>query len=288
MLASTPSARCVKFQILHRTRYEYQVPVRESFNETRLKPVTNEHQRCESFLLRVLPAVRLRHYQDFYCNWVSHFEITEPHGSLLIEAQAVVTTMPVTVPGLEERTSPLAELDACRRMERCFDYLQPSGFVSWDAEVWHLARDIIAEQDDVWQAALAILRWVHTNFQYVPNATNAMTHMNEALKHRHGVCQDFSQVMIGLCRAVKIPALYVSGYLQTHGVAASHAWVEVFIPGRGWQGLDPTHGGPVDMNYVKVAVGRDYGDVPPTRGHYKGTQERSIEVRVEITSLQEG
>jgi len=95
-------------------------------------------------------------------------------------------------------------------------------------------------------------------------------------------------VMIGLCRAIHIPALYVSGYLyngpsdQLLGSQASHAWCEVFIPGVGWCGLDPTNNQRTDERYIKLAVGRDYADVPPVRGHYKGTTERQMDVEVEI------
>ena len=102
------------------------------------------------------------------------------------------------------------------------------------------------------------------------------------LQERRGVCQDFAHVMIGLCRALKIPALYVSGYLATEIASATHAWVEVFIPGIGWRALDPTHDRQADETYVKIAVGRDYADVPPITGNYKGTTDRSLEVEVKI------
>jgi transglutaminase-like putative cysteine protease len=127
------------------------------------------------------------------------------------------------------------------------------------------------------------MAWVHSQFTYAPRSTTAYTRMAEALERRTGVCQDYAHVLIGLCRSLQIPALYVSGYLSTPGADASHAWVEIFIPELGWRALDPTHNHQPDDNYVKVAVGRDYSDVPPTRGHYKGTQQRSIEVEVQIS-----
>ena len=90
--------------------------------------------------------------------------------------------------------------------------------------------------------------------------------------------------MIGLCRALKIPALYVSGYLATETASATHAWMEIFLPGLGWRALDPTHNRQVNDTYVKLAVGRDYADVPPVAGHYKGTLDRRMEVEVKVRS----
>jgi transglutaminase-like putative cysteine protease len=94
---------------------------------------------------------------------------------------------------------------------------------------------------NTWQAALAFMRFVHGYIAYLPSATTVHTHLREVLLERRGVCQDFAHVMIGLCRSLKIPALYVSGYLATETPSATHEWAEVFVPGLGWRGLDPTH-----------------------------------------------
>ena len=102
------------------------------------------------------------------------------------------------------------------------------------------------------------------------------------LRDKQGVCQDFAHVTISLCRALKIPALYVSGYLATENASATHAWMEVLIPGVGWRSLDPTHNRQTDENYIKIAVGRDYADVPPVTGNYKGTTQRQMQVQVGV------
>ncbi len=111
-----------------------------------------------------------------------------------------------------------------------------------------------------------------------------------------GVCQDFAHLLLGVVRMRGLPARYVSGYLVPDGAAglltasqeeviggqASHAWVEVYSPGDGWIGFDPTLGKPVGLRHVRVAYGRDYGDVAPVRGVYKGHagQRLSVDVRV--------
>lgn len=275
-----------KLQVLHRTRYRYAAPVRESFNEIRLQPVSNEHQTCDSFMLKVLPAVHLRHYEDFYANCVHHFEIAQLHDSLLVEARSVVTTNRSNWLDPAAQPFPLSRIRECVRLERCFDYMQSSQYIELDPVVWRLAIDASAGCTDTWQTAQSLMAWVHSQFTYAPRSTTAYTRMAEALERRTGVCQDYAHVLIGLCRSLQIPALYVSGYLSTPGADASHAWVEVFLPEVGWRALDPTHNHQPDDNYVKVAVGRDYSDVPPTRGHYKGTQERSIEVEVQIAPVE--
>jgi transglutaminase-like putative cysteine protease len=106
------------------------------------------------------------------------------------------------------------------------------------------------------------------------------------IRDRRGVCQDFAHLLIGLCRSLKIPARYISGYLATEKASATHAWVEVFIPGHGWRGLDPTNNCQTDGTYVKIGHGRDYADVPPISGNYVGTRERKMTVTVKITALE--
>lgn len=272
----------MKLFITHRTHYRYASPVKESFNELRLQPVSNEHQTCDSFELRVEPAATVRRYLDFYRNWVHHFEVSPPHTELLIESRTRVTTNSANWLDPQARPAPLSRVPELARMERCFDYLQSSDFVELDPEIWKLALDATAGEMDIWQAAQMLNRFVHSHMAYIPQSTNAMTPMRNALTARAGVCQDFAHILIGLCRALQIPALYVSGYLCTPGAQASHAWAEVFLPEIGWRALDPTHARQPDENYVKIAVGRDYADVPPTRGHYKGVTQRTMKVDVSV------
>jgi transglutaminase-like putative cysteine protease len=275
----------MKLGVLHRTRYAYATPVKESFNEVRLEPVTNEHQTVEVFMLKVLPPPRLRHYVDFFRNKVHHFEIPEPHSTLSIESRFEVTTNSSNALALDARPFPRAKLDECAMIERCFDFMQPSKFVEMDADVWRIAMDAAGDETDTWQAAQALMRYVSGNFTYTPQSTNVRTGSRDVFSDRRGVCQDFAHVLLALCRSISIPALYVSGYLHTQDANASHAWIEVFLPGIGWRALDPTHNRQPDENYVKLAVGRDYADAAPTRGHYKGVTERTMEVEVKIERL---
>ena len=275
-------AGLMNYEIVHRTEYAYAAPVRESFNELRLQPLSNEHQTIQSFLLKVLPATRLRHYHDFYSNCVHHFEIAEPHGSLLIESRLEVATHPKNRLPLDARPALFSELKDALKVDRCYDFIQASRYVDVSPETWRLAVDATNGEKDVWQTALRLMQFVHKHLAYESNATTVHTHMREVLAQRRGVCQDFAHVMLGLCRSLRIPALYVSGYLATERASATHAWTEVYVPGVGWAPLDPTHQRLPDQNYVKIGVGRDYADVPPVSGTYKGTTERKMTVQVEI------
>jgi transglutaminase-like putative cysteine protease len=281
----------MKFRVLHSTRYQYQLPVADSFNEVRLQPANTDHQKCESFLLKVLPSTRLSHFTDFYSNYTHFFEIPEPHNELLIESTSTISTSPKAPPAPDAQVAPLDQLGQCASMDLCYDFLQPSHYIELSPDIWRLALDAAASHSDAWGAAQAIMRYVHANFSYVPNVTNVHTRVGEVLHERCGVCQDFAHLMLALCRSIKIPARYVSGYLyngpreQLKGAQASHAWCEVYLPGHGWQGLDPTNNQPVNESYVRIGAGRDYHDVPPVRGHYKGTQARTLTVNVLVECI---
>jgi transglutaminase-like putative cysteine protease len=283
----------MKLHVLHRTRFKYAATVKESFNEARLQPVTTGAQVCHSFLLKILPTTRLTHYLDFYLNYVHLFDITQPHTELVVEATSTVTTGDTPPLAGTATPAPLSAIGECARMDRCYDFLQSSTYVDVSAELWRLALDATEGQTDAWQAALAVMRHIHRHFRYQPAATHVHTHMRDVLQARAGVCQDFAHVMLGLCRALKIPARYVSGYLyngpadQLKGAQASHAWVEVYVPGPGWCGLDPTNSRLADGHYVKVATGRDYADVSPLKGTYRGTAKRQLSVEVAVTRVED-
>src|ERR1700744_1221030 len=151
----------MKFDIYHRTRYDYAAPVSGSFNEVRLQPVPNPEQVVENFLLRVLPAARLSHRKDFYSNWVHHFEIPEPHNYLLIEAQSRVITCPAAALPVDKKICSFDRMREVPNIERCFDYLQASRYVEISPEAWKLALDATHGLDDAWLAALALMKFIH-------------------------------------------------------------------------------------------------------------------------------
>jgi transglutaminase-like putative cysteine protease len=141
-------------------------------------------------------------------------------------------------------------------------------------------------------SARALAGAIYDSCAYEPGSTNISTTADAVLAGRRGVCQDFAHLLIGLCRAIGLPARYISGYLfdaskPADAVLASHAWTEVYLDGRGWLGLDPTHNRATGPLYTRVALGRDYADAAPVRGIYQGDADEKLEVRVRMRAVAE-
>jgi len=277
----------MRLSVLHRTTFHYASSVSQSVNVLHLEPRTFPYQKTLSALIRVMPATRVKRFTDLFQNITHHFELPGPHARLEIESRIKVHNLPLDISDLS-KTAPLEALNDSSIREQTWQYLQESRWVSRHPEVWRQALDVTQPHTSLFDQAFALMTWVYLNFSYQPGATNVNTHLEDAFALRCGVCQDFTHVMLGLCRAVGIPARYASGYLYNGpkdtlvGAQASHAWSEVYLPVAGWIGFDPTNNTLADERYVKVAVGRDYDDVTPVRGNYHGTAHCRMEVVVEV------
>ena len=274
-------------EVRHLTRFTYHDSVWDSFNEARLQPVTDTAQICRRFFLHIDPSAEVRDYPDFYSNCVHYFDVKRPHEQLSVEAVSHVETH-VDARGPVPESNPPAGLKDSSIMENYFDFLHDSQFVSLEAEIWREALDALPNGvPDLWDATRTVGHHVYNTFTYTPAATTVNTRPTEVVKLRQGVCQDFAHVMLGILRTHGIPARYVSGYFYNvdrlpDEIEASHAWVEAYLPGYGWKGFDPTHNRVPDTRYVKLAVGRDYADIRPLSGTFRGrgTREMAVEVRV--------
>jgi transglutaminase-like putative cysteine protease len=271
--------------LLHRTTFVYAGNAQDSFNEVRLKPLDDATQICRSFELRVDPATHMRDYVDFYGNTVHYFDIMAGHSKLVIEAVSEVETTPNTArPPVPVVSQAEGELERELRAE----FLVDSHYVPLDVPVWKEAQDALqGGRSDIWSDVRRICQHVYTGFAYKPRSTGVATVATDAIAQRSGVCQDFAHVALGMCRCSGIPARYVSGYFikvqrRPGEEEASHAWIEAFVPGFGWAAFDPTHDRAADERYVKVASGRDYGDIRPVSGTYRGGKTRSLEVEVRL------
>jgi transglutaminase-like putative cysteine protease len=137
-----------------------------------------------------------------------------------------------------------------------------------------------------------MLDLINSRFTYQRGVTTAASPITHMLEQGGGVCQDFTHLMIGLARALNIPARYVSGLVHPdreryRGFSETHAWCELLFPSTGWVGFDPTNRCTVSQNFVKVGVGRDYRDVPPNKGVYRGKAIESISVAVQSEELED-
>jgi transglutaminase-like putative cysteine protease len=277
--------------LLHRTTFVYAGKAQDSFNEVRLKPVDDANQICRSFELRTDPATQIRDYLDFYGNAVHYFDVVAGHERLMIEAVSEIETTPNAarppVP-VVRRTGTEPASDS----ELHAEFLGDSHYVPLDVEVWREAKDALPDgPTDVWTDVRAICRHVYRTFAYRPRSTGVTTLATDAIKLKAGVCQDFAHVALGMCRCSGIPARYVSGYFiksqrQDNEEEASHAWIEAFVPGFGWAPYDPTHDRAADERYIKAASGRDYADIRPVSGTYRGGKTRSLSVEVKVREAQ--
>ena len=136
---------------------------------------------------------------------------------------------------------------------------------------------------------------IHTEFKFDSKATTIATPLDEVMKLRRGVCQDFAQLEIACLRVMGIPARYISGYLETDpppgkprlaGADASHAWISFYCPGKGWIDVDPTNNIMPSNRHITVAWGRDYSDVSPIRGVLLGGAKHSLKVGVDVMPLE--
>ena len=282
-----------RFHLHHATEFIYDGPVYESYNEVRLRPIHDDRQSCVSFRLVTLPASRGSSYKDGYGNWIHVSSVLPHHRRLRFEAESVVLVH--EAPSLEPNTMPLRELDAIRAdlFEDNFDWLAPSAYVPYLPELAEISKAAEAACDGtVAGFAQSASDFIHNNFVYQKGATHVNSSVRDSLALRAGVCQDFAHLLLGVVRMRGLPARYVSGYIvsgssepgnkqeEVIGGQASHAWAEVFLPGNGWVGFDPTLGKPIELRHIRVAYGRDYGDVPPVRGVYKGRAGQSLSVDV--------
>ena len=289
-LGFPPMTAGPRYQVLHRTTFEYGSPVTDSVNVLHLEPRTFPFQKTLQSFIEVKPATRLRSFRDLFDNISHHFELSSAHERLQITSRLRVQNLKLEVPESARAAGFEAYADAETR-ERIWPYLQDSRYVSSSPVIWKQAVDLTEGLSSVFDKGQALMSWIHSEFRYDSGATQVSTHLEEAFEHRHGVCQDFTHVMIGLCRSVGVPARYASGYLYNGplddlvGAQASHAWPEIHLPDVGWVGFDPTNGNLADERYIKIAVGRDYDDVAPVKGSYHGTGQCRLSVTVEVEKL---
>jgi transglutaminase-like putative cysteine protease len=282
----------MRHEIVHETRYIYSSPVFESVMELWLQPLTLPNQRLIGFDILTEPRAKMLQYRDWLGNVVYHFDVPAKHDTLVIRSRAIVETYPREALPDRLDAGEWIRLREDSVAARYFDMLRPSTFVDGSAQLLRfMTEKNLTEQPPDPLTGLRVLNSeIYNAFDYTPGFTAADSPIDAALEHRKGVCQDFAHIMLAVARHWGIPSRYVSGYLARGEVEskersvpdASHAWVECFLPEIGWVGFDPTNDMLAGERHVVVAYGRDYADVPPTRGVVKGDASSVLEVDVEV------
>ncbi len=271
-------------EIQHETRLSYSEPVTESVVEVRMEPASDPDQSCRSFHLSVSPPTGLFRYQGGFGNRVHHFNVLAPHVEMRVLAAAVVETHP--------QPRDLGECTAAWPIEagalELLDFLPLRGPVQATPRLGPVLEALRPRPGTpLVRVVEGVSQYIHEHFEYAPQATLASSPVDDMLAQGKGVCQDFTHLMIAVLRSLEVPARYVSGYLHRPGKESqSHAWCEVWLPGPGWVGFDPTNDTLVGDEFVKVAIGRDFSDVPPNKGVFRGKATETISVRVQTRTLE--
>ncbi len=278
------------FSIRHVTRFQYSAAVSESNMEVRMRPRTEGNQRCLKFDLHVTPRAKPNAYKDHNSNTVHYFDVPAPHSKMILVAESIVE---VDEPEVLPDALPMSawdEVDEVNAEAEYWEMQNPSIFAKPTPLLLDLAKELRVERRE---DPLSLLRELNTRlfktFEYSPKHTRVDSPIDDAIRSRKGVCQDYTHVMIALVRHLGIPCRYVSGYLfprtkleERSALGATHAWLEAYLHGFGWIGFDPTNNELCKDCHIRTAVGTDYADVPPTKGVFKGRASSVLSVAVRI------
>jgi transglutaminase-like putative cysteine protease len=272
----------MRLHIEHETIFSYSQPVREAIGEARLRPRDDAGQRLLGFRLALDPHAPVDPVADRFGNTIHCYSVLPAHRRLIVTATSEVETS----------ANALSFASALTPLEQ-HSFASASPYVPFSDDLLAFARAVTpADADDAEATARALSGAIYASCAYEPGSTDISTTADAVLAGRRGVCQDFAHLLIALCRSLGLPARYVSGYVYDSdkpagAILASHAWTEVFLDGRGWLGLDPTHNRATGALYTRVAIGRDYADAAPVRGLYQGDADEQLEVRVRIRTAEQ-
>jgi transglutaminase-like putative cysteine protease len=281
----------IQYVIRHTSRFAYSTPISESMMELRMQPRGDERQRCLRFELTTQPRARVFAYQDSRGNVVHHFDIPGRHSRLWITADAIVDVSPTPLIPDSLPDATWDSLDALAASGEHWLSLQPSYFARETPLLLELAAELECQRNaDPLTLMRRLTSQLFHTFTYAQSETQVDSPIDDALRARGGVCQDLAHIMIALARRIGIPCRYVSGYLSTSSEChdrstegATHAWAEAYLPELGWVGFDPTNDLLALDRHIRAAVGRDYADVPPTRGVFRGEAGSELSVLVTVS-----
>jgi transglutaminase-like putative cysteine protease len=276
-----------RYQLKHITRYLYPSPVRESTNQIMLYPIEDARQDVKRHEIAISHQPAIEIFSDYFGNRTGIFSIPQPLSELQIQSTADVVVHESPLPADDQAASrQWSELRAFGSLASYIDFLWQEKSDRLD-ELAAITKDFADPAKTPFTVAKEMSGFVYRHFEYKKGITDTETGVHEIWSMRAGVCQDFAHVLLAMLRLCGIPARYVSGYIcpknhEFRGEGATHAWVEAFIPFEGWLGLDPTNNCIVSDRHIRLAVGRNFSDVTPVKGTYKGSSEHLLEVGVEI------
>ncbi|HEV3210133.1 MAG TPA: transglutaminase family protein [Chthoniobacterales bacterium] len=287
------------FRVTHTTDYRYGEPVAEAYLELRLTPLSREGQTVQDHRLTIEPASRTSGYRDYFGNEVAFLSLPYRHSRLTIRSEALVKTESESLPGESlDLTVQEARQILNSSLPFVFDYLQPTDMVKIGRESVQWAKRYLNGQSTLRKGLENLNKAIYENFQYRKGATNFSTDVSSIWRDRIGVCQDFAHIMLSVLRTGGLPSRYVCGYIETSpprgengekkrliGSVATHAWVEILLPGQHWVALDPTNNRWCGEQHIAVSFGRDASEAAPIRGTFKGSGDQVMKVQVKVARL---
>jgi transglutaminase-like putative cysteine protease len=290
----------MNFEISHRTIYRYSAPVAQSYHLLHLTPRSHHRQTVlrHSLIIDPAPAAKIEFVDDFG-NPTSIITIEQDHTKLEIHSRSQVDVrapLPVETARTASWDDVAAQLRANLGAEtfEAVQYTCPSRYIRATRDTYKFARPSFQEGRPLIEAVQDLTARIHREFKYQSGATDAATTVEEVLRIRRGVCQDFAHLEIACLRTLGLSARYVSGYLLTYppegqpklvGADASHAWISVWSPEFGWVDFDPTNNLIPKEEHIAIAFGRDFQDVSPVSGVLLGGGEHEVEVAVDVNPV---
>ncbi|MGB4840843.1 MAG: transglutaminase family protein [Saprospiraceae bacterium] len=273
------------FTIKHLTRYFYEEPVYDSINQMMLYPISDNYQKVISHKIKISDSPPVQNFNDKFGNMLGIFSHLQPHNELKISSILEIETFPKAEPDPSSDAGTLwDELNKIGNDFKFRDYLQVDK-MSFSNEIMRLVQNLKNDKLNPYENAKKFSEYIYCNFSYSQGVTSVETEVDEIWTLKAGVCQDFAHFLLVMLRMIQIPARYVSGYIcpendDFRGAGATHAWVEAYIPGFDWVGLDPTNNCHASDRHIRLAIGRYFKDCTPFKGIYKGKLDHRLEVSV--------
>jgi transglutaminase-like putative cysteine protease len=288
------------FHVVHTTGYVYGDTAMEAYLEVRLTPPVRPEQEVLRHRIEFHPTAEASDYIDYFGNRTTFYSMTLRHRQLKVTNRVTVRTLPRILPKSGLALTVVEARQILKSGTGIFDYLQPTEAIPLVEESALWARELLRENRPLGEALDELNKSIYREFKYRSGSTDIETPLSQIWKKREGVCQDFAHVMISILRAARIPCRYVCGYIESEpavsadptrkrlvGSLATHAWVEVLVPGMIWVALDPTNNQWCGEQHVTVAVGRDFLDAAPMRGTFKGSASQKLKVHVSMQRIPE-
>ena len=281
-----------RYKILHRTYYNFSGEVWLDPHVLRLRPREGHELHIESATLTITPPAILRWHRDVEDNSVATATFDTPAAQLVIESEVIIQ---------QYNEAPLDFLVADYAINYPFvysdeDWVVLSPYVNcnrlapddplarWIANLWQPGEPI-----QTYVLLERISAHIRQTLSYQIREEPGVQTPEETLARGSGSCRDFANLFMEASRQLGLAARFVSGYLHAEPSAvnfgATHAWAEVFLPGAGWKGFDPTIGKIVGSDHIAVAVARLPESVPPVAGSFIGPPGANLDVGVWVTEI---